>query len=160
MQRNETHLDFQTTATYLTQVQPLVDAGQAVPLFSVGELDGNEIVRDPNLPDVPTLSEIVGGDSLAYRAFRSFAAPGFFFQKGLWTNSETDQRVLDNYDSMVKALNADPEFLDEAKDALGGYSLLSGPEVRDQFRSALTIPEDVLNYTKDFLLNKHGSALH
>lgn len=162
VQRNETHLDFQTTATYLTQVQPLVNQGKAVPLFSVGVLDGDEIIRDPNLPEVPTLSEVMGDrvESTAYEAYRSFVTPGFFYQKGLWANKGTDPTVIEKYYSMVDTLNQSDQFLSEAKDALGGYNLVSGTETRDQFRRAIDLPEEVLAFTQDFLLNKHSASLH
>lgn len=165
VQRNETQLDFQTTSTYLSQVKPLVDEGKAFPLFAVGILEGDRVVRDPALPDVPTVNELLekhGRDdqsNLAFEAYRSFVTPGFFFQKGLWSNEKTDQSVIDTYDSLVKKLNADEEFLEKSKSALGGYELVSGKSARDEFRAALDLDPEVLEFTRSFLTYEHGAVL-
>lgn len=167
VQRREIELDFQTTSTYLSQLMPLVEAGDAVPLFTVGVLDeGGEVVRDPNVPDVPTFTEIykeVTGDTelsrVEYQAYSAFVVPGFFYQKGLWSNPGTDQAVLDRYAEITATLNADPQFRAETKDALGGYDLVSGPEARTAFRRALDLDPEVLEWARTFLTNEHGAVL-
>lgn len=165
VQRDETHLDFQTTSTYLSQIQPMVDEGRAVPLFAVGVLEDGEVVRDPNVPDVPTFTELYsqlsGRDltSIEYEAYRAFVVPGFFFQKGLWSNEGTDQSVLDRYHQMTEELNADPQFREETEAALGGYDLASGEATRAAFREAVAIDPEVMAFAKDFLVNEHGAAL-
>lgn len=167
VQRGETDLDFQTTASYLSQVQPFVETGEATPLFSVGILEGDEVVRDPNVPDIPTFEEIYqeyGGKTeeqrKAYEAYRAFVTPGFFFQKGLWANSGTNPDVIDQYDKMVGDLNADDQFFLEAASALGGYSLLSGKENREAFRDALKLNPEVMTFTNELLAEKYGAPVH
>lgn len=165
VQRQEVDLDFQTTATYLSQVQPLVEQGLARPLFTVGVLEGDEVVRDPNLPDVPTFTELYsqlnGGDldTVEYRAYRAFVVPGFFFQKGLWSNPGTDPAVLERYYRMTAELTADPQFRETTKAALGGYDLVSGVETRNAFREALALEPEVMAFASDFLVNEHGAVL-
>ena len=94
-QRGEVNLDYQTTATYLSQVKPLVEEGKAVPLMSFGFLEDGEIVRDPNVPDLPTVEEVYeqfNGEKpsgLAYDAYHAFLIPGYVYQKGLWANEGT-----------------------------------------------------------------------
>lgn len=165
VQRNETDLDFQTTATYLSQVQPLVDAGEAFPLFAVGILEGDRVVRDPALPDVPTVNELLeelgrnADSNIAFEAYQSFVTPGFFFQKGLWSNANTHQSVIEGYDDLVEQLNADKDFLKQSKSALGGYELVSGKSARGEFRAALDLDPEVLEFTRSFLTHEHGAVL-
>lgn len=166
VQRGESDLDFQTTSSYLSQVQPMVDSGEAIPLFAVGSLVDGKVVRDTNLPDIPTFAEIFEGldshtqhQELAYNAFQSFVVPGFFYQKGLWANAGTDASVVETYAGLVAELNDDAEFLDEAKDALGGYELVSGLDARADFRKALQLDEDVLAFTKQLLEDKYDAVL-
>lgn len=166
VQRGEADLDLQTTSSYLSQVQPLVDQGEAIPLFSIGILEDGEIVRDPNLPDIPTFDEIFDKleapsrhEELAFEAFRAFVVPGFFYQKGLWANAGTDQAVLEMYDEIVSELNSNDQFLEEADSALGGYELLSGLEIRDSFREALDMDQEVLDFTKNLLTSKYDAVL-
>ena len=167
VERGETDLDFQTSASYLSQVQPYVETGEAKPLFSIGILEDGEVVRDPNLPDIPTFEEIYqeyGGKTeeqrKAYEAYRAFVVPGFFYQKGLWANVGTDPAVIDTYDSMVAQLNSDEEFKEEAESALGGYDLLSGKKNRQEFRDALEIDPEVMSFTNELLADKYGAPVH
>ena len=167
VQRGETDLDFQTTASYLSQVGPYEETGEALPLFSVGILEDGEVVRDPNLPEIPTFEEIYqeyGGKTeeqrKAYEAYRAFVVPGFFYQKGLWANEGTDPAVVDTYDQMINELNADSSFKEEANSALGGYDLLSGKQNRDEFRKALKIDPEIMSYTNEILANKYDAPVH
>ncbi|RSZ65613.1 hypothetical protein EAH68_02375 [Corynebacterium hylobatis] len=167
VQRGETDLDFQTTASYLSQVQPFVETGEAIPLFSVGILENGEVVRDPNVPDIPTFAEVYekyGGKTeeqrKAYEAYQAFVTPGFFYQKGLWANKDTADDVIDQYDQMVSALNTDPQFFDEAESALGGYQLLSGKQHRETFRKALELDPEVMHFTNELLAEKYAAPVH
>lgn len=167
VQRGETDLDFQTSASYLSQVAPYVETGEAIPLFSIGILEDGEVVRDPNLPDIPTFEEIYqeyGGKTKeqrnAYEAYRAFVVPGFFYQKGLWANKGTDQQVVETYSEMVKQLNEDPIFRKSAESALGGYDLLPGKDNRDEFRKALQIDPEIMSYTNEILSNKYDAPVH
>lgn len=56
--RCEIDIDYQTTSAYWPTVQPLVESGAAVPLFSLGQVDtAGNVIRDPNFPDIPTVVE-------------------------------------------------------------------------------------------------------
>ena len=58
-ERGEFNLNFDSSQAYPTQVEPLVAAGTAVPFFSFGVTDATgAIVRDPTVPDLPTLAEV------------------------------------------------------------------------------------------------------
>lgn len=166
-QRGETDLDFQTTASYLSQVEPFVEIGEARPLFSVGILEDGVVVRDPNVPDIPTFAEIYekyGGKTeeqrKAYEAYQAFVTPGFFFQKGLWANAGTDPKVLEQYDNMVINLKEDDHFYEAAESALGGYHLLSGKENREAFRRSLQLAPEIMNYTNELLATKYGAPVN
>jgi hypothetical protein len=58
-ERGETNIDYQTTPAYNATVVPLIKEGKAIPLMSFGQLDdkGN-IIRDPAVPDLPTVPEL------------------------------------------------------------------------------------------------------
>lgn len=167
VQRGETDLDFQTTATYLSQLADDVKTGEVVPLFSMGIPMNGKIERDPNLPDVPTFEELyhqIGGKNehqrMAYEAFQAFVATGLYYQKGLWVNEGVSPELIDKYDTMVKTLNADEAFMKKSKDALGGYQLISGKEARDDFRKALRVRPETMDFIAKLLLDKYGTAIH
>ncbi|GGE60981.1 twin-arginine translocation signal domain-containing protein [Nesterenkonia cremea] len=165
--RGEIDVGFDTTSTYLGQIKPEVDAGEAFPLLSVGVLDDNgEVVRDPAMPEIPTLEEIhrdlhgTGPSGPAYEAYQAFVTSGFYYQKGFWTNAgDDDDELQDLYAEAVETLNSDEQFLEEAAGALGGYELMPGKGNFEAFRDSLNISQETLDFTKTFLTEEHGAAL-
>lgn len=163
--RGEVDVAFDTTATYLGQIEPEIEDGEAHPLFSVGVPgDDGGVERDPAMPDIPTLEEIYwdlhGEDpsGVAYEAYQAFVAAGFFYQKGFWSNSGTSEELVDQYAEAVESLNADEQFLQEAAGALGGYDLLPGRGNADVFRESLMISDETIEFTKTFLTEEHDAA--
>lgn len=165
LERGETTLDFQTTSAYVTQVKPSVDEGSAVPLFSFGVLEDGEIVRDPALPDLPTLEEayeIVNGKEPsgdAYDAYKAFLVPGYVYQKGIWANEGTPDTVVDAYRAAARAIAADAEFVAVSEDVLGGYPLLSGDVAAEALSEAFNIPSTIRQYTRDMLADDYDVRL-
>lgn len=164
-ERGEIDLDFQSASTYISQIEPLIEEGEAVPLFTVGMLEDGEVGRDPAIPDVPTLEEVYrdihGRDPSgpAYEAYHSFVNAGFFYQRAFWSNHGTSDEVVDTYALAVEALNSNEEYLEEAKGALGGYKLMPGKGNVEQIRDALTISSENLAYVRNFLIQEHDAVL-
>src|SRR3990172_8212204 len=51
--------DSQPPPAYLASVVPLVREGKAVPLMSFGQVnEAGELIRDPALPELPTVGEV------------------------------------------------------------------------------------------------------
>ena len=165
LERGEVTLDYQTTSAYLTQVEPMVDAGQAVPLMSFGVLEDGEIVRDPNVPDLPTVEEVYeqlngkAPEGPAYEAYRSFLIPGYVYQKGLWANEGTPDEIVQAFWDAAETLADDEEFHAAAEDVLGGYPLFPGEIAQDDLLEAFQIEEDVRQYTLDMLAEKYDTTI-
>lgn len=161
LERGEVNLDYQTTSAFLTQVEPMIDDGKATPLFSFGIPEDGEIVRDPALPDLPTLEEVyenINGEAPsgeAYDAYRAFLSAGYFYQKGIWVNEGTDQTIVDAFRAAAKDLAADDEFNEKAKDALGGYPLIAGDEAQEDLTATFNVSDAVRSYTLDLLKNSY-----
>jgi tripartite-type tricarboxylate transporter receptor subunit TctC len=101
LQRGEVDIDYQTTSSYGPAVEPLVEDGTAVPLFSLGQVDeSGEIVRDPNFPDLPTVvevhEELYGEQPDADRldTYRAILALTYTYQKALWVPEDTPDEAL------------------------------------------------------------------
>ncbi|QPZ38421.1 Bug family tripartite tricarboxylate transporter substrate binding protein [Paramicrobacterium chengjingii] len=161
LERGEVNLDYQTTSAFVSQVQPMIDDGKATALFSFGVPEDGEIVRDPALPDLPTLEEVyenINGEAPsgeAYDAYRAFLSAGYFYQKGIWVNEGTDPAVVDALRAAAKELSTDEEFIAKSKDALGGYPLVSGDEAQEDLTKTFDVSEAVRNYTLDLLKNSY-----
>ncbi|HET8718658.1 MAG TPA: hypothetical protein VFM50_12990 [Nocardioidaceae bacterium] len=166
LMRGETNLDYQTTAGYLTQVQPDAEAGKVVPLMSFGVLDENgDVVRDPNFPDLPTVPEVYeqlygekpSGD--AYAAYVAFLAAGFSYQKGLWATPETPEGVRQAFIDAVPALKKSEEFEKERTASLGDYPVYAGPEVAQALDKAFNVPDSVKQYVFTMLETKYDTEI-
>lgn len=58
-EQGESNIDYQTSSAYNENVEPLVDSGEAVPLYTFGQLDSDgNLVRDTGYPDLPTVKEV------------------------------------------------------------------------------------------------------
>lgn len=163
--RGETNIDYQTTAAYLTEVKPLVESGEAVPLMSFGVLEDGEIVRDPNVPDLPTVEEAyeqLNGsppEGEAYDAYRAFLVPGYVYQKGIWADEDTPDSIVQAYRDAVVPITEDPEFKKSSEEVLGGYPLYSGEDAQDDLIEAFQIKPEIRQYTIDLLKNTYDTTI-
>lgn len=164
--RGETNIDYQTTAGYLTEVQPMVDKGTAIPLMSFGVLDdqGN-VVRDPNFKDLPTVPEVYeqlygqkpSGD--AYDAYVAFLAAGCTYQKGLWVTSDTPDSVRNAFISAVPALKDNEKFAQAREADLGNYPVYRGDEVEGALDKAFNISDSVKQYVLQMLETEYDTTV-
>jgi tripartite-type tricarboxylate transporter receptor subunit TctC len=166
-ERGETNLDFQFTAVYLTQVVPLVEAGQAVPLMTGGSAgpDGRFTERDPVISDLPSVFEVyqeIHGQEPSgpeWDAFETAAALTFQYGLTAWMPEGTPDEALEALAAAVEAINADPEFQSRGAEVTGGYELQRGLDIEESVRSALTLESEVEEYLRTLLTEKYGVNL-
>ncbi|WP_181767088.1 hypothetical protein [Streptomyces albidus (ex Kaewkla and Franco 2022)] len=164
-QRGEVNIDYQTTSAYKTQVEPLVEKDKAVPLMSFGVLKDGKVVRDPNVPDLPTVEEfyrkMYGKEpsGRAYDSYKSFLVPGCTYQKGLWANEDTPDSIVKAYWASVDKLKKDKKFAKKSGEVLGGYPLYSGENAEKQIQKAFEIDPDARKYALDMLKREYGESL-
>ena len=132
-----------TWSSYLTDFPEAKD-GMLIPLSQAG------VVRDPRLPDVPLLTEIVGNDpnkraaaelvSLSLTQNRSVAAPP----------GVPDDRVALLRTAFDKVMH-DPEFLAGAERAGLDIEPTTGQAVQETVREVLGMPKEVIETTRNAL---------
>ena len=150
LQRGEVDIDYQTTTSYGPAVEPLVEDGTAVPLFSLGQVDeAGEIVRDPNFPDLPTVVEayqqLYGEqpDPAALETYRAILALTYTYQKALWVPEDTPDEALELLRSTAEDMGADPEFQKSAAEVLGGYPIDASPDLAERIGEAYQVDDSV-----------------
>lgn len=150
LQRGEIDVDYQTTPSYASAVQPLVEDGTATALFSLGQVDENgEIVRDPNFPDLPTVVEVheqLHGsppDPEALEAYRAILALTYTYQKALWVPEDTPDKAVELLQSTAHRLGNDPGFQKRAEEVLGGYPLEASEGLRERVGQAYAVDDEV-----------------
>ena len=135
-ERGEATIDYQTSSAYLTNVVPLVESGEAVPIFSYGVLDAEgNVQRDPSFPEIPHFVEayeMMHGEEpsgVAFDAYMAFFGSGFAAQKPAMLPNGTPPEIVAAYRQAFADAAADPDLQATAGDILGDYDQAVGDEV-------------------------------
>lgn len=165
-ERGETNIDYQTSSAYLKNVQPMVDAGTAVPLFSWGVLDeAGNIVRDPTFPDLPSYVEayktLTGNEPSGpeFDAYVAFFTAGFPAQKMTFLPKDTPDDIVDTYQKAFEAMKADPDYVANKEAVLGTYEQVTGPLAQALFEKGTTIAPELRKQVADQLATDYGVKL-
>ncbi len=157
-QQGETNIEYQTTPAYLTNVVPLVEAGEAVPLFSFGMVDGQgQVIPDPAAPDLPTVADAYRAihgrapSGAAWEAYVAVLAAGVTMQKVLWIRQEAPASAVAELREAIADLIEDPAFLEPARRQLGDYPFLLADEIDEALRAGVGMSPEALEWLKDFL---------
>jgi tripartite-type tricarboxylate transporter receptor subunit TctC len=165
-ERGEVNIDFQTSSAYIKNVQPLVEAGQAVPLFSLGVLDeAGNVVRDPTFPDLPTYPEayekLTGQkpSGPAYDAYMAFYVAGFPAQKMVFLPKDTPDDVVAAYQKAFEDMKADPAYKESADAVLGTYEQVTGSLAQALFEKATDLSPELRKQVSTMLASDYGVKL-
>jgi tripartite-type tricarboxylate transporter receptor subunit TctC len=165
-ERGETNLDYQTTPAYNATVVPLIKEGKAIPLMSFGQLDDSgNIVRDPAVPDLPTVPEVyekLKGKKPAGRfwdTYKVFMPSAFAVQKILWVKADVPAEVPRAFYTAVDRLEKDKEFLAKTDKILGGYPLLRGDRLEKTIQQAFQIDAETQRFVREWVGKKYRVKL-
>ncbi len=165
-ERGETNIDYQTSSAYIKNVQPLVEAGTAVPLFSWGVLDDNgNVVRDPTFPDLPHFGEAYekltgkAPSGLEYDAYVAFFTAGFPAQKMTFLPEGTPQEIIDAYQVAFESMKSDPDYQANKEAVLGTYEQVTGTAADVLFKKGTSITPELRKQVVDMLADQYGVKL-
>jgi tripartite-type tricarboxylate transporter receptor subunit TctC len=162
-EQGESNIDYQTVSAYYKNVEPLIGEGKAVPLYSFGMLDANgDVIRDPAFPDLPTVKEVYkeihGKDpsGMEWEAYKVTLGAGFSVQKILWLHSDAPQEAVDALAKAAEGVSKDAEFIEKAKEALGGYDLITGAQLEGAVKTITSASDEVLEWILTYLEKEQG----
>ena len=162
-ERGEVNIDYQTSSAFINNVTPLVDIGNAVPLFSWGALDDDgNIVRDPSFPDLPSFPEayeMMKGEKPsgpAWEAYKAFFIAGFPAQKMIFLPKDTPEEIVKAYRDAAQSATEDESFVTDRKATLGEYKQIVGEPAERIFRQAVDVPEDAREWVQKWLTDKYS----
>jgi len=165
-ERGEVNIDYQTSSAYIKNVKPLVDAGQAVPLFSWGVLnEAGEVMRDPTFPELPSFAEayqILTGKAPSgpeYDAYFAFFTAGFPAQKMVFLPKDTPDDIVAAYQKAFEDMKADPDYQAGAEAVLGSYEQVTGPLAQALFEKGTTIAPELRKQVTEMLAADYGVKL-
>lgn len=165
-ERGEVNIDFQTSSAYMKSVKPLVDAGQAIPLFSLGVLDASgNVVRDPTFPDLPTYPEayekLTGQkpSGSAYDAYMAFFVAGFPAQKMVFLPKDTPDEIVAVYQKAFEDMKADADYKADSEAVLGTYEQVTGTLAQALFEKATDLSPELRKQVASMLEKNYGVKL-
>ncbi|TRW99399.1 tricarboxylate transporter [Paracoccus sp. M683] len=165
-ERGEANIDYQTSSAYLANVQPLVDDGLAVPIFTWGALDDDgNIVRDPTFPDLPSFKEVCEAtaaceiEGVAWDAYKAFFVAGFANQKTIFVPGDTPQEIVDAYTAALDQIIDAEGFQASATEVLGAYAQMTGEAAIEATRQATSITPEAKQYVLDWLKEDYGVTM-
>lgn len=163
LQRGEIDLDYQTTSSYASAVEGLVEDRSVTLLFSLGQLDEEgKVVRDPNFPDTPTVLEVYrqqnGGEPPAEKltAYTTMLGLTYTYQKALWVPGTTPEEPVETLRGTADTLGKSRTFIDASKKVLGGYPLDAGADLRERIAQAYRVDETTQAYLRALLKNSYN----
>jgi tripartite-type tricarboxylate transporter receptor subunit TctC len=165
-ERGEANIDYQTTSAYIANVQPLVDDGSAVPIFTWGALDeAGTIVRDPTFPDMPTFKEVCEAtegckpEGVEWDAYKAFFVAGFANQKTIFLPASAPQEDVDAYTAALKGIVTADGFQESANEVLGVYPQMTGQAAIDATTQATTISPEAKQFVLEWLAEAYAITM-
>lgn len=160
-EQGESTIEYQTMPAYLSNVSPLVEAGQAVPMFSFGQLDENGAVqRDPAVPDLPTIAEVyeqIHGSAPsgpAWDAYRAVLVAAVNMQKAVWLHEDAPEDAITALRDASTRLLENTEFRERAAAEVGATTFLVGEPVRALVREASQLTPETRDWLRALLLER------
>lgn len=164
--RGESDIDYQTTSSYLKNVQPLVDEGTMTPLFTWGVIDADGMVqRDPTFPDLPSFPEYyeaIHGERPSgpgWDAWKAVYAAGFAYQKFVVLPRAAPEEVRLMWRDTFDAMAQDPAFQEAAREALGAYEQIHGDALDAALETATTMPQEAKDWITTWLRDTYDLEL-
>ena len=152
--RGETTIDYQTTASYLKHVKPLVEKGEMVAVTTWGAPIDGKVARDPNFPDLPSFPEVyeaVTGNKFKGTEAKSWTAlfyAGFATQKYVMLPKSASKKVVKAWQKAAEAIVNDPEAMKVLNKKLGKYDQVTGSK---NLKSSLKKATSVDSKSEKFL---------
>jgi hypothetical protein len=157
-QRGEFNIAYDSAASYLAQAVPLVQKGEAIPLFTLGFMDqSGKVVRDPSFPDLPSFPEVyklVLGKELAgpeYQAWLSIFSVNVMASKGLALPGGTSDEVITAYTDALRKAVADPDYKAHAAEFVGNYPQVIGKPAKQVVDAGATMNDEARSWLREWL---------
>jgi hypothetical protein len=161
-EQGESNIDYQTTSAYHSNVEPLVEEGTAEPLYTFGQMEDGELVRDPEFPDIPHLGEyyeeLYGEEpsGVEWEAYLDFVNASYTIQKIIWVHEDTPEEAVQALRDGADNMAEDPSFMEEGEEVIGGYEPYTGEDLENSVDAMTNISDDVVDYAIQFLEEEYG----
>ena len=157
--RGETTIDYQTTASYLKHVKPLVENNEMIPLMTLGSVINGQIKRDPNFPDLPSFAEVYekvieDKNKEAFDAWRVLFNAGFATQKFIVLPKSASDDVVKSWIKASAQIVNDLETMSAINKKLGNYDQIIDENLDTALRKASTLNGPTYDYLSSWMETK------
>ena len=160
-EQEELNINWDTTASVESSVQELIDAGTAVPVFTPGQVEDGELVRDPLYDDIPhfgEMYEMVHGEAPSGELMESVVSltlAGFTLQKVMWLHQDAPDDAIADLMTGFSEMTQDPDFQDRALEILGPYDLIVDEAVQGAVDTLLDFPPERRAFLIDYMVENY-----
>ncbi len=159
----EINLTGESSVGYKASARPLVERGQAVPIFQSGILDdkGNVIKDVPDILTVPEIYQQVHGKApsgLAWEMYKLMVA-GRTFGKMLLLPPKMPMEIVNIFRKAAIDMVNSSEFHDESEKLEPGARYLVGEKLANSYLAGIAARPEVVEFTKKVQKEKYGVAL-
>lgn len=162
-EQGEINMVSHATSAYLQGLVPLVEAGDAIPLFQIGILDENgDMVRDPVFPDIKTVRELyveLHGEEPSgalYDAVKLFGGLINDMQTAFLVHADAPPEAIEALHAGVASMVDDPTFFEIVGSAVGSDRAIIGAEAERFRQRLLEIDPETLVFVRRLLTDKYG----
>ncbi|MFB5662274.1 Bug family tripartite tricarboxylate transporter substrate binding protein [Alteribacillus sp. HJP-4] len=163
-EQGESNIDYQTTSAYTESVEPMVESGDAVPLFTFGQVnDKGELERDPAFPDIPTLQEVyeeIHGESpsgIEWDSYLDFVSASYTIQKIIWVHEDAPDASHESLEASVEEMIEDDQFLEEGAEVLENYEPFEKEELESLVDNMTDTNDDVIEWVQQYLKEEYDT---
>ncbi len=154
----EANLNGISSSGFRSKVQPEVDKGNAVPVFTLGVVtDEGKLVRDPiynNLPSTRDVYKSYFGKEPSgekWNAYKAITTATWSLQKMLWVFDDVPQAAKDSLINAFKKIVDKPEFKEAMAKRLGAYPQFIGKDAKAAFFKSADISPSTRAWTIKYL---------
>lgn len=164
--QGEANVDVASGPNYLQDVLPKVEAGDAIPLLATGQIDGDQLVRDPLAPEVPTVAEvheILYGEPPSGQMWESYKIQTALVNtlgRTLWVHGDAPEAALTALTETVAQWPDNEEYMAESEEFNGEYVPNVGQDLEELVRINLfEVPQENIDWLADFVKDKYDVDL-
>ena len=160
-QRGEVTVGDIATPIFLDSMLPLIEKKEAYPLFAQGIMKGDELVRDPANPDLPTVAEFynevhgVAPSGPAWEAYkqviRAIGNGGKILMIHKDTSPEVEAALLKAFADVQK----DEAFIKNSDAALEGYGFSFGDDLKKNVQAIIDISPETKKWMQDLYIQDY-----
>ena len=162
--QGETNIDGQSTATYIESILPLVDRGDAVPVYTHGMTEGEDLITDSAFPDLPTVAELYEKEygeppsGEAFEAFKFLVTVSQNLQKPVWMHSEAPEAAVEAVEQAFLDMQKDPDYQSDLQPTIG-YDFIMGEELDNAIEVLSDPPQETIDWLADWAKEEYDADL-